>query len=59
MTLTGVFLSLTISCKMVGLFAFMTVGFAVVLDLWQLLDVRRGLSIVRALSATSHTLPMG
>lgn len=47
MFLTGVFLSLTISCKMVGLFAFMAVGTAVVVDLWNLLDVRRGLKMVR------------
>lgn len=50
MLLTGVFLSLTISCKMVGLFAFMTVGTAVVIDLWNLLDIRRGLTIVRLCS---------
>ncbi|GAA6027484.1 hypothetical protein JCM8097_007884 [Rhodosporidiobolus ruineniae] len=42
MLLTGVFLSLTISCKMVGLFAFLAVGTAVVVDLWNILDVRRG-----------------
>lgn len=47
MILTGVFLSLTISCKMVGLFAFLTVGSAVLLDLWNLLDYRKGLTIVR------------
>lgn len=46
MILTGVFLSLTISCKMVGLFAFCTVGTAVVIDLWNLLDIKRGLTIV-------------
>lgn len=51
MLLTGVFLSLTISCKMVGLFAFMTVGTAVVIDLWNLLDIRRGLTIVRLRSS--------
>ncbi|GAA5825596.1 hypothetical protein JCM11251_000303 [Rhodosporidiobolus azoricus] len=45
MFLTGVFLSLTISCKMVGLFAFLAVGTAVVVDLWNLLDIKRGLSI--------------
>ncbi|KWU46308.1 PMT-domain-containing protein, partial [Rhodotorula sp. JG-1b] len=45
MTLTGVFLSLTISCKMVGLFAFLSVGTAVAVDLWNLLDVKRGLTI--------------
>lgn len=46
MTVTGVFLSLTISCKMVGLFAFMAVGTAVAVDLWNLLDYRRGLTMV-------------
>ncbi|GAA5931969.1 hypothetical protein JCM1841_006118 [Sporobolomyces salmonicolor] len=45
MLLTGVFLSLTISCKMVGLFAFMAVGTAVIVDLWGLLDIRRGHTI--------------
>lgn len=42
MLLTGIFLSLTISCKMVGLFAFMTVGTAVLVDMWNMLDVERG-----------------
>ncbi|GAA5878788.1 hypothetical protein JCM16303_007182 [Sporobolomyces ruberrimus] len=45
MLLTGVFLSLTISCKMVGLFAFLAVGTAVVVDLWNLLDIKRGHSV--------------
>ncbi|KAM0787551.1 hypothetical protein ACM66B_003621 [Microbotryomycetes sp. NB124-2] len=45
MFLTGVFLSLTISCKMVGLFAFLTVGTAVAIDLWNLLDIKRGHTI--------------
>ena len=53
MTLTGVFLSLTISCKMVGLFAFLSVGTAVAVDLWNLLDVKRGLTIVSSPSETS------
>lgn len=53
MTLTGVFLSLTISCKMVGLFAFLSVGTAVAVDLWNLLDVKRGLTIVSSWSETS------
>ena len=44
---TGVFLALTISCKMNGLFTFMTVGTAVGVDLWNLLDYRRGLSMVK------------
>lgn len=47
MVLTGTFLSLTISCKMVGLFAFLTVGSAVLVDLWNLLDIKRGHSMVR------------
>lgn len=47
---TGVFLALTISCKMVGLFMFCTVGTAVCVDLWNVLDVRRGYSMVRSLS---------
>ncbi|SCV67439.1 BQ2448_5050 [Microbotryum intermedium] len=42
MILTGVFLSLTISCKMVGLFAFLTVGTCVLIDLWGFLDIKRG-----------------
>lgn len=46
MILTGVFLSLTISCKMVGLFAFLTVGTAVLIDMWNLLDVRKGYNLV-------------
>lgn len=42
---TGFFLGATISCKMVGLFGFFTVGAAVVYDLWNLWDIRRGLSV--------------
>lgn len=61
MILTGVFLSLTISCKMVGLFAFMTVGTAVLVDMWNLLDIRRGLTMVRrrfdCLYAHADSLP--
>lgn len=43
---TGVFLALNISCKMVGLFMFCTIGSAVVIDLWNILDIRRGHSMV-------------
>lgn len=39
--LTGFALSCDISTKYVGLFAFVTVGSAVVIDLWDLLDVKR------------------
>jgi len=49
MIATGVSLSMTMSCKMVGLLTFMTVGTAVGLDLWNLLDIRRGLTIVSVL----------
>ncbi|RYP56519.1 hypothetical protein DL771_011838 [Monosporascus sp. 5C6A] len=39
--LTGFALSCDISTKYVGLFAFVTIGSAVVIDLWDLLNVRR------------------
>lgn len=39
--LTGLSLGCTLGCKMVGLFTFMTVGAAVLWDLWGLLDVRK------------------
>jgi len=39
--LTGFALSCDISVKYVGLFAFITVGSAVIIDLWDLLDVKR------------------
>ena len=42
MLATGISLALTISCKMVGLFAFFTIGTAVVIDLWNILDIKRG-----------------
>ncbi|KAK8139876.1 glycosyltransferase family 39 protein [Apiospora sp. TS-2023a] len=46
--LTGFALSCDISTKYVGLFAFVTIGSAVIIDLWDLLDVKRpggGLSL--------------
>lgn len=39
--LTGVSLSCVISTKYVGVFTFITIGGAVVIDLWNLLDIRR------------------
>ncbi|KAM7187143.1 glycosyltransferase [Rhypophila sp. PSN 637] len=39
--LTGIALSCDISTKYVGLFAFITIGSAVVIDLWDLLDIKR------------------
>jgi dolichyl-phosphate-mannose--protein O-mannosyl transferase len=34
---------------MVGLFGFATIGLATIIDLWELLDIKRGLSWVRFL----------
>ncbi|KYK58597.1 glycosyltransferase [Drechmeria coniospora] len=39
--LTGFALSCDISTKYVGLFAFLAIGSAVVIDLWELLDIKR------------------
>jgi dolichyl-phosphate-mannose-protein mannosyltransferase len=39
--LTGVSLSCVISTKYVGVFTFVTIGAAVLVDLWNLLDIRR------------------
>lgn len=41
MVTTGVFLACTLGCKMVGLFTFLTVGTAVLVDLWDVLDIKR------------------
>ncbi|CDR46576.1 CYFA0S24e00342g1_1 [Cyberlindnera fabianii] len=43
--LTGVALSCVISTKYVGVFTFITIGAAVILDLWHLLDIETGLTI--------------
>lgn len=45
MLATGASLACTLGCKMVGLFTFLTVGAAVLWDLWGILDVRRGFSM--------------
>lgn len=42
---TGVSLSCVISTKYVGVFTFITIGFAVAIDLWNLLDIQSGLTI--------------
>ncbi|KAN0063679.1 Dolichyl-phosphate-mannose--protein mannosyltransferase 4 [Thecaphora frezii] len=42
---TGLSLALTMSCKMVGLFTFVTIGGAVLFDLWNIMDIRRGHSM--------------
>ncbi|RHZ61884.1 hypothetical protein Glove_345g31 [Diversispora epigaea] len=43
----GVCLGLTLSVKMVGLFTVATIGYAVLTDLWNLLDIKRGLSMTQ------------
>lgn len=45
MVLTGISLSCVISTKYVGVFTFITIGFAVALDLWDLLNINSGLTI--------------
>ncbi|BEJ14723.1 hypothetical protein CspHIS471_0404900 [Cutaneotrichosporon sp. HIS471] len=42
MLATGASLAFTLGCKMVGLFTFLTVGSAVIWDLWGILDIKRG-----------------
>ncbi|WVQ84065.1 hypothetical protein IAT38_006210 [Cryptococcus sp. DSM 104549] len=39
---TGFWLACTLGCKMVGLFTFLSIGAAVLWDLWGILDVKRG-----------------
>ncbi|CCJ28499.1 unnamed protein product [Pneumocystis jirovecii] len=40
--LTGLFLSCTISTKYVGLFTYITIGVMVLIELWDILDIRKG-----------------
>ena len=47
MCLTGFFLACTLGCKMVGLFTFFTVGTCVLVDLWDVLDIRKQYPMVR------------
>jgi dolichyl-phosphate-mannose-protein mannosyltransferase len=42
----GVSLGLVLGVKMVGLFMVGTIGIAVVIDLWKILDIKRGLTNV-------------
>ncbi|WWC59216.1 uncharacterized protein I303_101766 [Kwoniella dejecticola CBS 10117] len=42
---TGTWLACTLGCKMVGLFTFLTVGAAVLWDLWMILDIKKGHSM--------------
>ena len=43
---TGTALACTLGCKMVGLFTFMSVGAAVMWDLWEILDIKKGHTMV-------------
>ncbi|KAF0357977.1 glycosyltransferase family 39 protein [Gigaspora margarita] len=45
MIASGVTLGLTLSVKLVGLFTVLTIGIAVIVDLWNLLDIKRGLTM--------------
>lgn len=45
LTFTGLSLSLVISTKYVGVFTYLTIGIAVIHELWLLLDVEAGLTI--------------
>ncbi|ODQ64120.1 PMT-domain-containing protein [Nadsonia fulvescens var. elongata DSM 6958] len=45
LVLTGISLSCVISTKYVGVFTFVTIGLAVSIDLWNLLDIRKGLTL--------------
>lgn len=45
LSLTGVLLSLVISTKYVGVFTFLMIGGAVLIDLWDILDYKKGHSI--------------
>lgn len=51
--LTGFSLSMVMSTKYVGLLTYCTIGLAVVVNLWQLLDIRSGLSMRKVVK---HTL---
>ncbi|OBZ91120.1 Dolichyl-phosphate-mannose--protein mannosyltransferase 4 [Choanephora cucurbitarum] len=45
LVVTGIFMAFTFSVKMVGLFLVALIGIAVICDLWNLLDIRRGLTM--------------
>lgn len=47
MMATGVCLALTVSSKINGLFTPLMIGAAVVIDLWNILDIRRQIPMVR------------
>ena len=46
LTGTGLFLGLDLGVKFVGLFAYGLIGIATLIDLWELTDIKRKLSLV-------------
>ncbi|KAA8642245.1 hypothetical protein EYZ11_008558 [Aspergillus tanneri] len=52
--MTGVCLSCVISTKYVGVFTFVTIGAAVLVDLWNLLDIRRASGVLSMAEWTKH-----
>lgn len=54
--LTGISLSCVISTKYVGTFTFATIGVAVLVDLWNLLDIKKGISMI---DITRHFIARG
>ncbi|KAG2215490.1 hypothetical protein INT45_012085 [Circinella minor] len=42
---TGVAMAMTVSVKLVGLFVVTTIGICVLVDLWELMDIKRGLTM--------------
>jgi dolichyl-phosphate-mannose-protein mannosyltransferase len=55
MLATGASLAFTLGCKMVGLFTFASIGSAVLWDLWEILDIKKGHSMVRSLLSSRNT----
>lgn len=57
--LTGVSLSCVISTKYVGVFTFVTIGAAVAVDLWNLLDIRRARGALTMFQWGQHFVARG
>lgn len=47
LVLTGVFMACTWGSKVNGILAVFTIGIAVLIDLWDILDIKKGHSMVR------------
>ena len=56
MLLTGVALSCVISTKYIGLFTFLSIGIPVMIDLWDLLDIKRRQGALSLEAFTKHFL---